>query len=431
MNPDASDEVEQPRLGVPRPRPQQDSAAADQPPAPVAPAAPATPATSEATGNTATNIASNITDDSAHEPTGLRAGDSGLGRPRFGALASEAMTEADYRELAKRQAQQRAEEEAEANELLLSEPTVWHLPPFLVGPLAGGLLLLLAGVLGLFIVTQTTTTLAQLAALPLVWQYAGYAALAVFALAVVVALGRLLQLYLKLQRNRQLSLAGLEALNQRTHLRWLAHRKATEARMQLERYLQAYPLDTKHQRTLLRLGMSEPTVATLLSVRAELLNVNRFAGNEQWFAAFRDHFQEQLDAVAAERIKYWARRCGLVTAVSPNALVDTLATLYFSLAMLGDLCKVYQLRAGRVGTAVLLSRIFFGAYLAGQVNELEGVTEQAIDQVLSPVGALGELTTAKLLVGKVSAKATSGVLNYFLLVRLGRHAQALLRPVAK
>jgi hypothetical protein len=80
---------------------------------------------------------------------------------------------------------------------------------------------------------------------------------------------------------------------------------------------------------------------------------------------------------------------------------------------------------------VLLSRIFFGAYLAGQVNELEGVTEQAIDQVLSPVGALGELTTAKLLVGKVSAKATSGVLNYFLLARLGRHAQALLRPVAK
>lgn len=436
MNPTLPNDEDQPRLGVPRPRPSSGTATSttSPPTTPATPAESARPTVPTMPAKSATSPDESVT--SAMSATSSqsiesRAGDTGLGRPAFGPLASDQLTEADRKELANRQAQQRAAEEAEANELLLSEPTFLRLPGFVAGPVAGVLLLLLAGVLGIFMLSQATTTLAQLASLPSAWQYAGYAALGVFALAVVVALVRLMMLYLSIRRNRQLSLAGLEELNKRTHLRWLAHRKATEARMQLEQYLQAYPLEPKQQRALKHLGMTEEMFATLASVRAELLNVTRFAGNEQWFAAFRDHFQEQLDNAAAARVQYWARRCGIVTAISPNALVDTLATLYFSLAMLGDLCKIYQLRAGRVGTAVLLSRIFFGAYLAGQVNEMEGVTEQAIDHLLSPTGALGELTTTRLLLGKLSAKAASGALNYFLLMRLGRYAQALLRPMAK
>ena len=53
-----------------------------------------------------------------------------------------------------------------------------------------------------------------------------------------------------------------------------------------------------------------------------------------------------------------ARRTAVGTAVSPNTLTDTAMTLYFSFTMLADLCVIYNLRAGRLGTAVLLARVF-------------------------------------------------------------------------
>jgi uncharacterized membrane protein YcjF (UPF0283 family) len=103
--------------------------------------------------------------------------------------------------------------------------------------------------------------------------------------------------------------------------------------------------------------------------------------------------------------------------------VDTLVAGYGGLALLADLCRVYHLRVGRVGTAVLLSRIFFNTYLAGQINDLEGL---AGDQLHTLLGEwLGSRVFARL-----GAKATAGALNYLLLRRLGVYASRLLRPVS-
>ena len=129
------------------------------------------------------------------------------------------------------------------------------------------------------------------------------------------------------------------------------------------------------------------------------------------------------------RVKYWARRSGLTTAVSPNGLIDSAASLYFGFAMLTDLCRIYNLRAGRTGTAVLLGRVFFNSYLAGQLNEWEKLTEEQLNQLMSAGGPLYELTASRVF-SKAGAKVTSGILNYYLLNRLGRFACRLLRPVA-
>jgi len=125
----------------------------------------------------------------------------------------------------------------------------------------------------------------------------------------------------------------------------------------------------------------------------------------------------------------------VVTALSPNGLIDTLSTGYFGFAMLTDLCRVYHLRAGRTGTAVLLGRVFFNSYLAGQLNDLESViegqTDHVFEQGLHVVGVgMGAGVAGKVL-GKVGAKATTGYLNRLLLIRLGRYSCRLLRPMAQ
>ena len=125
----------------------------------------------------------------------------------------------------------------------------------------------------------------------------------------------------------------------------------------------------------------------------------------------------------------------VVTALSPNGLIDTLSTGYFSFAMLTDLCRIYHLRAGRSGTAVLLGRVFFDSYLAGQFNDLESViegqTDHVFEQGLHVVGVgMGAGVAGKVL-GKVGAKATTGYLNRLLLMRLGRYSCRLLRPMAQ
>jgi hypothetical protein len=114
--------------------------------------------------------------------------------------------------------------------------------------------------------------------------------------------------------------------------------------------------------------------------------------------------------------------------MAPNGLIDSAAMLYFGFALLADLCEVYNLRTGKTGTAVLLGRVFFNSYLSGQMTEWEKLTEEQLNHLMTPTGPLAELTAARVL-SKVGAKATTGLLNYFLLSRLGRYACRLLRPV--
>jgi putative membrane protein len=228
---------------------------------------------------------------------------------------------------------------------------------------------------------------------------------------------------------------GIEELARRTRLRWLAAAKTTEAREQLERYLREYPLDSqKDRQALLAAGLTDEAQARLKAVREQLLDPEKFASSDQWFTRFRDEFQAELDVAAEARVKYWASRIWVVTAVAPNAVVDTGATLFYAVSMLTDLCRVYQVRAGRTGTGVLLGRVFFNAYLAGQGAEWEKVVEDQYDQLfhdaLNVVGVgVGSNLAGKVL-GKVGARATTGYLNRVLLVRLGRYTARLLRPGA-
>jgi uncharacterized membrane protein YcjF (UPF0283 family) len=366
----------------------------------------------------------------------LRPGDTDLGRPPQVPAAAAPLTDDDRRRLREAEEEQALRDLAEAEELVASDPAVMRWAGWFAHPLAAAFLLGAVGVLGLFLYSQALTILANLATQPLWVQYPGYGALGLLAFAVLYTMARLLFLYARLRRNRQLRLSGLEALHARTRLRWLAHAKTQEAKARLEEYLHTYPIDTpKGLKALARVGVTPQAAAELAEVRDELLDPAKYASAGEWFERFRDAFQTKLDAAAEVRIKYWANRAMLVTAVSPNGLVDSLSTLYFGFAMLADLCRVYNLKAGRTGTTVLLARVFFNAYLAGNLNDLEKLAEDQYDHLFEQgfqvIGVGVSSNVVGKFLGKVGAKATTGYLNRVLLGRLGRYACRLLRPVTR
>ncbi len=361
----------------------------------------------------------------------LRPGDSGEDRPPQLPHGLTDLSEADLKAMAQAEELLLQKEIRAAEELITSEPSVLGLPSFLSHPFMGAVVVGLLSLLGLFIFNQITQALSQIGTLQGFWMYGGYVGLGILGGGVLYAIFRFVWIYIRLRRNKQLRLKGLEELDKRTKLRWLVNAKVKEAKTQLIAYLKEFPLaEGKQRKRLIAVGVPETTLVELAHVKEKLLAVDRWPSDDVWFEEFRDSFQARLDEVAAARVSYWARRTAVGTAVSPNTLTDTLMTLYFSFTMLADLCQIYNLRAGRLGTAVMLARVFFNAYLAGQMQEMEHMTAEQIQHWVAPHIPTSELLLAKVL-AKVGAKASAGAINYFLLNRLGKYSSRMLRPVTR
>lgn len=366
----------------------------------------------------------------------IRGGETGLGRPDQIPVQQQPLSSDDHKALSAEADRLAAEESARIEEMLASDPEVFRWLGWFSSPLAFTILLGAVGLSGLFLFNQVMSLLASLAAQPEWIQYAGYTAIGILGGAVLLAMLRVIVLYVRLKRNQQVRLRVLGELSLRTRMRWLVKAKSDEAKARVEDYLKTYPLTTaKEKKRLQALGLTQERIAALEKARAELLEPARYTSLDSWFDRFRTCFQSVIDDAAAERISYWSKRTGAVTAVSPNAFVDGAATLYHGFAMIGDLCRLYNLRAGRAGTAVLLGQVFFYSYLAGQLNDFESVAQDHLESALSPLkdlasaGAVGGVVAK--LGGKLGSKALAGALNYVLLRRLGHYACRLLRPVAE
>jgi putative membrane protein len=378
------------------------------------------------------------TRDAAPEaPPELRPGETELGRPPQVPADLAELSTADLAALKLLDEEQAARDVAEAELLLASDPTGLGWLGWFGSPLAFAFLLGITGVFGVFLFNQTASLLQTLASVQEDWlRWIGYGGLILFGSCVLYSFLRFLFIYVRMRENRQLRVKGIKELSNRTRLRWLAAQKSAEARKQIETYLQTYPIETeKDRRALIALGLTDESIARLKVVRTELLDHDKFASTEQWFSRFRDGFQSVIDTAAEGRTKYWAARIWVITAVAPNAMIDSGATLFYTFSMLSDLCQLYNLRAGKAGTAVLMGRTFFNAYLAGQGTEWEKLAEEQYDQLfheaMSVVGVGVSSNVVGKVLGKVGAKVTTGYLNRVLLIRLGRYAARLLRPVTK
>ncbi|MFO8058575.1 MAG: DUF697 domain-containing protein [bacterium] len=343
-----------------------------------------------------------------------------VGQPLQAPERMEPLTEKQRREIKELMEQ---EEYSRARQYLDGAGKVpgFRIPAFMFRPTFVLLVIALAGVFFLFVFTQLLSLFQSLQQYGPLVQYVGYGAMGLLLLALLLAGMRIAYLYLRLSRNRQVSIPALSDLAKREELRELSEKELARGRKNLAGYLEKYPLESKdHEREFLRIGFREEEIERLRGQRRALLDEASSPGAEEWMQTFRNGFQEVLDTCASRRIKSLALRGGIKSAIIPISIVDTIIILYTAFVMIGDLCRIYNLRMGALSTAVIMGRAFIHAYLAGEIEE---VSEKLFDSVFDSQEFLSQLA------GAVAPRLVEGKANAFLLYRLGRSTTKLLRPV--
>lgn len=121
-----------------------------------------------------------------------------------------------------------------------------------------------------------------------------------------------------------------------------------------------------------------------------------------------------LDAKARALTAASARRVGLVTTVSPRALIDIAFVIYESVKLGGAIARLYGARPGVLGTWRLLGAIISHLAVTGGLVLTDGVVEQLVGQGLA---------------AKLSARLGEGIVNGLMTVRVGIAAMRVTRPL--
>ncbi len=284
----------------------------------------------------------------------------------------------------------------------------------------------------LFVFAQSLRILGDLAIQPPVIQIFGYAALITCLTILAVFAARLLSLFVRLRRNEQISTVQLKELSGRAELRALVQRDKVTAKKNLEAYLQCYPLDERHtQDSLGMFRLDEETTKTLRDARTFLLDRDRFADYDSWLKSFQDCFQGKLQEAANKVVRDWMKLVGIQTALSPKGWLDSVIVLYCSYGMIGDLCRLYNLRMTGPGIIRLLAFSLFNSYAAGQIEDfaesvdLDSLAQSVdLDTFFDAAHGLGGG-----LVKKFLPKVADGTANALLIFKLGHATIALLQPI--
>jgi len=282
----------------------------------------------------------------------------------------------------------------------------------------------LAG-LTLLVLVQLLSLVRQLRELPPWLSTPAFVAAGILILLMVFAAGRLLLSYARMRANSKVTLRALKELDARGHLRQQASAGLMQARTELQRYIREHPLNGRKGATeLLRLGFDAAQVKAL-NEGAQWLLHEELTTCDGWFRECDLRFLRLLDDGAKRRINRYAVSVGWKTAAVPTGFADTSIVLYNTYLMIGDLCRIYNLRANAIGTLAIMVRVMINAFAAGH---METWSESAVNTFFGEAvhGGAGALVgVAKGLL----SRAAEGAANGLLFRRLGLATIRQLRPV--
>lgn len=129
---------------------------------------------------------------------------------------------------------------------------------------------------------------------------------------------------------------------------------------------------------------------------------------------FDSEVMARLDRAAADLILAAAGRSAMVTALSPFAAIDLLATAAINLRLVGQLSRLYGGRGGWVATLRLMRQVALALLVTGGLDATDGI--------------LGNVFGHTVLRG-LSRRAGEGMVNGLLTVRLGVATQRTVRPL--
>lgn len=296
--------------------------------------------------------------------------------------------------------------------------------------------LLLLALMAIYLFIQTLAMVKTINELPQPWQYAAYGVLGVLGLIVLLALVRLLWFYLRRRTNRQISLRDVKTIRHYEQMQ----KKCTRAAQKTHSVDDVYKVLAAYVRELAGrdawnhcLRDSELAGEDYQRFQREQRRLLAVIGSQDgygnvhdWLDGYLRHYQKFLNDCAARRVEECARWVCVKTAISPYPLWDMLIVIFWAFKLMGDLCAIYNLRVGRYGTMSLVAQLFGTVFLTGKADEAEAMAQVGFEQVTSGFLSNSMIQT---IVGTAASKAASGMVNYFLMRRLGRAAVRKLMPL--
>jgi uncharacterized membrane protein YcjF (UPF0283 family) len=315
--------------------------------------------------------------------------------------------------------------EDEAAEALLEEEA-GHLNATgrMLDPVVVSLVVVFSGLALLFLAAQALSAWTALASLPAPFHWFGYGGVLLVSTAVLAAVGFLVVQFARLRPSPRVSLAALDEIRDRARTRQAALRKTTLAQKQLEQFLNDYPLEAGNACRLSRLGFSEAEAHRLIAQKQQLCESAR-SSDRTWIEDVEKRFVCVLDEVAARRIRRYALLVGIKTAAAPTGFLDTAIVLINAYLLVGDLCRIYNVRTTRWSTLLVLVHIFVNAVAASRMEDVtEPLGENLADSLREEIG--GVFARAA---GIFGSRTAEGTVNGLLLARLGHATKRRLRPI--
>ena len=285
------------------------------------------------------------------------------------------------------------------------------------------ILLVLAGLCGIFIITQTLAFFRDLSDVvtskPLM---IGILTLfGLFAAIILFAIFKLIFMASSMKTSKSLNVEALNTLSERGKLQNIARKKAGEARVLLTDYLKSYPLERDSKKLLTHAGLKPEEIRMLTEARQRLLDEDMPIADGQGLEEYKRTFQATLDKVSKRMIGRYALKAGAATAASPVSFIDQAMVLYVCVSMTRDLIRIYNLRPAAGQSLIMLSFSVINIYISGTLEE---TTEKFMESVSEsiPGSVSGAFTT-------LLGKASECILNGLLIWRLGKRVVSYLQPV--
>jgi uncharacterized membrane protein YcjF (UPF0283 family) len=366
-----------------------------------------------------------------HESHTIRKNDTGLGQPDFKPSSREkekmrSLTPEEIESLRQQQEDLGAEFEKKLLEL---EKSGLRIPAGIYRAVMWALLLM-GAVLGLFIVGQGVRFAAQVSSLSVPWNILATGLFLVFLGMILLVVFKVFKSFMLLKKKSKIDLKALDVLARRKRFQQLAMKKKEEARKVLAGYVQDYNLSPDGRNLP---GLEKKDMEKLRIFKQSLTDKKEYLDSARWLKEFEESFVHVLDKAARARIRAYTKAVSVGTAASPVRFIDQMIVLYSSLRLVSELLEIYNLRPAFAQSTTVLSRAIIQAYLSGAIGEHSEAGVEAFSDFWE--GIFGEISLATGFSAATDAtrfilpKVSEGALNGFLIWRLGRQAQKMLRPV--
>ena len=357
----------------------------------------------------------------------LREGDYGLGIPRSRVEGARVLSDEEVEETRRLDEEELRRQFEKGLRRLDASKAEFELPAAVRRILTWGGYALVS-VLGLVLVSQAVSVVADIRSLPAPFDWIMGVLAVLFAGVLSWLIAKLVLMLIRLQRNPSVNLRAIQTIQERRHMQDLAAEYAEKAESELRSYLVKYELDDDARGRLIDLGLTESDCGALAKAKWFLLADDEPMSPDEWLSEFRRQFQSILDRLAERRTKNYAVRVGLGTALSPVATIDKAVVLYACMALIKELTFIYGLRPALGQTATILARSILQTHLGGLLQE---ASEAAADTLWTEVSEyLGETATRiPASIPGLGAKISEGAVNGFLISRLGKQGISLLQPV--